>query len=96
MPYIAAKMTSSPEGRIGPPPLSRARLIAAAALIVVTAAVASYAVQARQRADRLAAEVERLHEVERLLADSLAAARARLEAPGAAPPATAPPPRPRP
>ena len=58
-------------------------MIAAGAIMVVAALVAAYAVGEHQRAARLAAEVERLHEVERALADSLAALRAR--------PVTAPP-----
>jgi hypothetical protein len=67
----------------GPPPLARARVIAAGAIMVLTAVVAAYAVGEHQRGERLAGEVTRLHEVERVLADSLAAQRAR--------PATAPP-----
>ncbi len=67
----------SPSERAGPPPLSRVRILAAAALMAVTAAVAAYAIGEHQRAERLAAEVARLHEVERTLADSLGTQRAR-------------------
>jgi hypothetical protein len=75
--------TDSPSERSGPSPPPRARILAAGAIMLVTALVAAYAVGEHQRAARLAREVERLHEVERVLADSLAAVRAR--------PATAPP-----
>ena len=74
-PYIPARMEPSPHSRIGPPRLSPARTIAAGAIILVTAIVAYYALDARQRNQRLQQEVDRLHEVTRLLRDSLDAAR---------------------
>lgn len=66
---------SSPSGN-GPPRLSPARTVAAAAIIVVTAIVAYYAMETRQRNRRLEDEIVRLHEAQSLLRDSLAAARA--------------------
>jgi hypothetical protein len=74
----------SPSGN-GPPRPSPARTIAAAAIIIVTAVVAYYAVDARQRSRRLEEEIVRLHEVQALLRDSLAAARAAASPPQASP-----------
>jgi hypothetical protein len=85
-------MDSPSGGRIGPPPLSRTRFIAGLAIIVLAAALAWYAVGERQRADRSAAEVARLHEVELALRDSLA----RLDSALRTRPATAPAASPRP
>jgi len=76
-------MNPPPQSENGPPRPAPARTIAAAAIIVVTAVVAYYAMDARQRNHRLEDEIARLHEVQTLLRDSLAAARA-----AAAPPAS--------
>ena len=73
-------MHPPPERGAGPPPLSPARVIAAGAIIAVAAALAYYAVGARQEGVRLRDEVARLHEVENALRDSLAAQQARLDA----------------
>ena len=89
-PYIPATMNPPAQRGNGPPRPSPARTIAAALIIVVTAVVAYYAVDARQRSRRLEAEIVRLHEVQALLRDSLAAARTTPRA------ATAPPASPRP
>lgn len=83
-------MNPPPPSGKGPPRPSPARTIAAALIILVTAVVAYYAVGARERNRRLEGEIARLHEVEVMLRDSLAAARA---APGSV---TAPPPSRRP
>ena len=79
-------MNPPPQSGNGPPRPSPARTIAAAAVIIVTAVVAYYAMDARQRSRRLEGEIARLHEVQALLRDSLAAART----------ATPPPASPRP
>ena len=89
-------MDSPSGGRVGPPPLSRTRLIAGLAIVALAGALAWYATAARQRAERLAAEVVRLHEVERVLRDSLALERARLDSVRRAGAPTAPAPSRRP